>query len=1300
MAGQHRGVAWRRRAAAVVSSLSILSGGLLMISPALGADAPPTLVVGGLVFDDKNVDGIFDNVAQGNAREGGVNGVTVTAYDISGAAVGSDVTHTIAKVKGAWSIPTDVPVRIEFSNYPKGFVSSVHGPAPSPGGYDSGTSVQFASPDDVHVNFGIRSDDTRECETTEVEVEVDDRRASRSSKDDDCPTAPTEIGNFVWNDTNANGIQDPGEAGLGGVTVNLYDAKSSLVDSTITDPGGLYYFLIDPALSYVLRLDNLDDSSVGAPLENLFPSPIEIQGPGGALHDSNDPTGTTVPSGVAGTSDHTYDFGFYRASYSVVKGVYDPSNGSFRDANTLDDAPTYAVGSSAVYIFVVENTGDVALSGVTVADPFCTSAISPSPIDVKILVGEQLVFSCLHALLTKSDDGHINTVTVSGATPSTTDGETVGKPISGATELPSNTDIAIIKVLKPELKIRKFVLAHGGDPKNLTGASVAPGDFGINNQWIDADTVAGAALLSQGDTPHWAIVVTNTGETDLSLVTVNDLVAPLCNRDIGFLAPGQTEAYFCSSAEITTFTNVTNSATASATPTLNEMPFPTDGENTLTIDAVENPASYRVAHPSIDIRKRLKDTFDGETHVPDVVSVVPGGSVTFPIVVTNAGNVALHDVVVVDGNHPECSAKIGELAVGASHSYDCTVSEIGASIIDHAVATGTDPNSSAVTDSDQLDIRVVPVGLTVTKLVRVRGEGNYSHDVTVPVLGVAQWQITVANTSTVADTHDGALINPAFADSVAPECVTALDQALADYDSQPTKVRPPWAAASDTFLLQGDSIVATCELPITATNGATGQITNTVHVDASVKLGEKLSATDSAQVHVPRASIRIIKEIYDLNGDPVKAAILTSGSAIVWHITVINNGVDPLTNVTVADPAAPTCATALENLASGEIDQYTCTSANFTADLTNTATVTGAGTDGAPVTASDSAQATATVASISILKEVFDPVSAAWKDGDSIAGSPGSNLGDSGSFGVGGNAQFRITVMNTGQAPLRSAHVTDSWCGLDQTVDLAPAGSPNGTDKATMTCTRTNLLLVDNGHINTAQVSGARPEFGQGANAILGKPLVEVSETAQVKVSTPKLSLKKYILRKGGQASPLDPATNPNWLDANQPATGASYVNGDTVQYLLVVTNSGSIAIDHVRVVDVQVPACTRDEVAVPGLAVMAPGASVAWQCSLASVSASFVNTAGAFGQPDLGGQLQPDVPLAKSTDTATVTVVEVQGTTVTRKPTVVFGGALAATGSRSEAAMQFGLALVLLGMTVLTPTIVGNHRRRVRPIR
>ena len=53
------------------------------------------------------------------------------------------------------------------------------------------------------------------------------------------------ISDFVWLDENEDGIQDPGELGLAGVTVNLYqheDGNVTLLKTTVTDGTGFYIF--------------------------------------------------------------------------------------------------------------------------------------------------------------------------------------------------------------------------------------------------------------------------------------------------------------------------------------------------------------------------------------------------------------------------------------------------------------------------------------------------------------------------------------------------------------------------------------------------------------------------------------------------------------------------------------------------------------------------------------------------------------------------------------------------------------------------------------------------------------------------------------------------------------------------------------------------------------------------------------------------------------------------------------------------------------------------------------------------
>jgi len=152
-----------------------------------------------------------------------------------------------------------------------------------------------------------------------------------------CDAAPVQIGNRVWIDTNANGIQDPGEAPVAGVTVRLYDANSTVVGTALTDADGLYYFSSNvnkPAggdgtnvggglvtgAAFTIRLDKPEDFYTGTgPLAPYALTAPNQTSPGaGSQSGAVDSTATvvasypqiSVPSRAAGVNNHTYDIGF------------------------------------------------------------------------------------------------------------------------------------------------------------------------------------------------------------------------------------------------------------------------------------------------------------------------------------------------------------------------------------------------------------------------------------------------------------------------------------------------------------------------------------------------------------------------------------------------------------------------------------------------------------------------------------------------------------------------------------------------------------------------------------------------------------------------------------------------------------------------------------------------------------------------------------------------------------------------------------------------------------------------------
>ena len=71
--------------------------------------------------------------------------------------------------------------------------------------------------------------------------------------------APGSIGDFVWEDTNRDGIQDPGEPGLPDITVTLLDTLGNAIATTSTDNSGLYLFETLTTNTYVVDVNGNDE---------------------------------------------------------------------------------------------------------------------------------------------------------------------------------------------------------------------------------------------------------------------------------------------------------------------------------------------------------------------------------------------------------------------------------------------------------------------------------------------------------------------------------------------------------------------------------------------------------------------------------------------------------------------------------------------------------------------------------------------------------------------------------------------------------------------------------------------------------------------------------------------------------------------------------------------------------------------------------------------------------------------------------------------------------------------------------
>jgi uncharacterized repeat protein (TIGR01451 family) len=151
-----------------------------------------------------------------------------------------------------------------------------------------------------------------------------------------------ELGDFVWNDANGNGIQDAGESGIGGVEVLLYvdvdhdgiltPGVDNLIRTTITTADGFYYFGGLAFQDFIIKLSGGNFSS-GAVLSG-FAITLQNQGSNDAL-DSDANANNEISITPFAAKDFTLDFGLYAPTgYSIGDLVWnDADQDGYKDAS-------------------------------------------------------------------------------------------------------------------------------------------------------------------------------------------------------------------------------------------------------------------------------------------------------------------------------------------------------------------------------------------------------------------------------------------------------------------------------------------------------------------------------------------------------------------------------------------------------------------------------------------------------------------------------------------------------------------------------------------------------------------------------------------------------------------------------------------------------------------------------------------------------------------------------------------------------------------------------------------------------
>ncbi|MFN5513923.1 MAG: SdrD B-like domain-containing protein [Cyanobacteriota bacterium] len=146
------------------------------------------------------------------------------------------------------------------------------------------------------------------------------------------------LGNFVWNDANANGIQEDGELGIGNVTVNLL-ANGEIVATVSTDENGFYIF---------------EDIEIGTYQVQFFQPEGFIASPTGQGDSATDSEGliSAAVTLEGGDYNDTLDAGFYQTA-SLGNFVWHDLN-----ANGIQDNGEAGISGTAVNL--LQNDGIIA----------------------------------------------------------------------------------------------------------------------------------------------------------------------------------------------------------------------------------------------------------------------------------------------------------------------------------------------------------------------------------------------------------------------------------------------------------------------------------------------------------------------------------------------------------------------------------------------------------------------------------------------------------------------------------------------------------------------------------------------------------------------------------------------------------------------------------------------------------------------------------------------------------------------------------------------------------------------------
>ena len=287
----------------------------------------PPVSIGSIIWNDENSNGLQDSGESLLAES-----TTFTLLDNEGRAVTDNDNVLVQPL-----VSTDG--RYIFSNLPEGNYSITVTPPSNylPSDQQSSNDNNDTSNDsNIKLNNGDGTYTSAIFELTDngepIEANSFENSDAADSSDDDNGNMTVDfgfykaasIGNRVWLDGNANGIQDNGEVGIADVTIRLYDGSNNELATTTSDGDGLYSFEGLLPGDYYLKFDIPEAYNIltqkGAGSDGEKDSDVDLNGT------------TELTTLEIGEDDTSWDMGLYRLVSLGDTVWYDTNKDGVQDA--------------------------------------------------------------------------------------------------------------------------------------------------------------------------------------------------------------------------------------------------------------------------------------------------------------------------------------------------------------------------------------------------------------------------------------------------------------------------------------------------------------------------------------------------------------------------------------------------------------------------------------------------------------------------------------------------------------------------------------------------------------------------------------------------------------------------------------------------------------------------------------------------------------------------------------------------------------------------------------------------------